>query len=134
VPVFLDTNVLVSAFDRSDAEKRAAAQRLLADESDFAISAQVLSEFYVVTTKKLNPSLSHAEAVSAIDLLRNLPVVAVDDGLVATAIKTAHSSRISLRDAQIVEAAVHAGCHVLLTEDLNAGQVISGVEVKNPFS
>lgn len=132
---FLDTNILVYAFDRSDEEKQSAAQQLLQDPyAEFVISSQVLSEFYVVTTRKLTPPLGHQDAVHAVRLLRNLPVVAVDGSLVAAAIDTASASSISLWDAQIIEAASRAGCSALLTEDLNDGQIIGGVEVRNPFS
>ena len=33
----------------------------------------------------------------------------------------------------LVTAAARAGCDVLLTEDLNHGQVIAGVRIINPF-
>jgi predicted nucleic acid-binding protein len=38
------------------------------------------------------------------------------------------------RDALIVRAAAEAGCTLLLSEDLNDGQVIDGVQVENPFA
>ena len=41
---------------------------------------------------------------------------------------------LSFWDAMIVRAAVRGGCDVLFTEDLQHGQVIDGVEVRNPFS
>ncbi|MDX2054479.1 MAG: hypothetical protein SFV15_18910 [Polyangiaceae bacterium] len=37
------------------------------------------------------------------------------------------------RNALIVRAGENAGCAVLLSEDLQAGSVISGLRVKNPF-
>jgi len=135
MPAFLDTNVLVYVFDQSNERKQAVAQGLLEDAgSDFVISSQVLSEFYVATTRNLRPALRHDEAVHAVRLLRALPIVAVDESLVAAAMETASNAEISLWDAQIVEAASRAGCAVVLTEDLNDGQIINGVEVKNPFS
>ena len=132
---FVDTNVLVYAFDRSAKHKRTVALKLLESaDLDFVISSQVLSEFYVATTRKLDPSLTHDEAVHAVGLLRTLPVVALDESLVAASMETASIVAISLWDAQIIEAAARAGCSELLTEDLNDGQIISGVVVKNPFS
>ena len=134
MPAFLDTNVLVYAFDRSEPIKMQVAQQLLADpDADFVTSAQVLIEFYVTTTRKLNPPLDHAAAVDALELLSRLPVVAVDDRLVVAAAEIADIASLSLWDAQIVEAAARSGCDELLTEDLNAGQVIAGVNVRNPF-
>ncbi|MDJ0663187.1 MAG: PIN domain-containing protein [Acidimicrobiia bacterium] len=131
---FLDTNVLVYAFDRSEPAKMEVAQRLLADpDADYVISAQVLSEFYVATTRKLNPPLDHLAALEAMEYLMRLPVVAVDDRLVAYAVTLAEEEPLSLWDAQIVAAAVRAGCEEILTEDLNDGQLIAGVLVRNPF-
>ena len=132
---FLDTNVLVYAFDRSEPAKMEVAQRVLANpDADFVISAQVLSEFYVTTTRRLDPPLDHAAALDAINHLRRLPVVAIDDRLVATAATIAAEETLSLWDAQIAAAAARAGCDEILTEDLNAGQMIAGVSVRNPFT
>ncbi|MDX2343068.1 MAG: PIN domain-containing protein [Acidimicrobiia bacterium] len=134
MPVFIDTNVLVYAVDGSEPEKQATAQRVLSDpELDFVISAQVLSEFYVATTRRLRPPLGSAEAAATIGELRRVPVVAIDDRLVAAAIDTSEEAGISLRDAQIIQAAARSGCDQVLTEDLNDGQTIAGVQIRNPF-
>lgn len=131
---FLDTNVIVYAFDRSDKAKRARAIEVLSSESDYVISAQVLSEFYIVATRKLDPPLRQSEASRVVELLRVLPVVGIDEGLVAAAIATSREADISLWDAQIIEAAAGAGCDVVLTEDLNTGQTIRGITIENPFT
>jgi predicted nucleic acid-binding protein len=132
--VFLDTNVLVYAFDRSEPTKREAAQRLLERSNvDFVTSAQVLSEFYVTTRRKLTPPLSHADAVRAIEHLSKVPIVAIDDRLVREAAEMSDRESLSLWDAQIVQAAARAGCDEVLTEDLNDGQTIAGVAIRNPF-
>jgi predicted nucleic acid-binding protein len=41
---------------------------------------------------------------------------------------------LSFWDALIVSAAAAAGCTVLHSEDLNAGQTIMGVRIENPVS
>jgi predicted nucleic acid-binding protein len=54
--VFVDTNVLVYADDRSAAEKRTRALTLLGElirESRAVLSTQVLQEYFVVATRKL---------------------------------------------------------------------------------
>ncbi len=133
---FLDTNVLVYAFDRADARKRAVALALLEDvERPFAVSAQVLQEFYWVATRKLEPALDAEPAHRAARRIARAAdaVVAVDAALVDDAITLARSRRLPLWDAAIVCAARRAACHVLLTEDLNAGEEILGVTVRNPF-
>ena len=39
----------------------------------------------------------------------------------------------SFGDAMIIAAAVQGAARVLLTEDLNNGQIIKGVEIRNPL-
>jgi predicted nucleic acid-binding protein len=60
-------------------------------------------------------------------------VVPFDRSLVLAAVSTADRHQLALWDALIVEAAVAGGCDRLLTEDLNHGQTIRGVQVENPF-
>lgn len=135
MPIFLDTNVFVYAFDRSEPTKREVAQMLLEDpHADYVTSAQVLSEFYVTTTRKLDPPLGHADAKQALEGISKLPVVAIDDRLVMAAAETVVTDSLSLWDAQVVQAAARAGCEEILTEDLNEGQTVAGVTVRNPFA
>ena len=42
--------------------------------------------------------------------------------------------RSSIYDGFFVAAAVHAGCSILYTEDLQQGQVIDQLTIRNPFS
>ena len=56
---FVDTNVLVYAFDDGEPAKRDRARELLAKPgAPLALSAQVIGEFYVVVTRKLATSRS----------------------------------------------------------------------------
>ena len=76
---FLDTNVLVYAVDDADRRKRDLARRIIgAEGARLVVSTQVLSEFYVVTTRKLAHPLPEDEAADAVDWLSNLPTVATD--------------------------------------------------------
>src|SRR5437763_17088301 len=61
---FVDTNVLIYAHDRSARLKNAKSVNLLArlsDEESGALSTQVLSEFYSISTRKLRFSSEEAE-------------------------------------------------------------------------
>ncbi len=97
------------------------------------MSAQVLSEFYWVVTRRLRSALAHRDAPAATRFLAQLPVVPIDVVLVLGAIDTARSYRLAYWDALIVEAAATGGCETLYTEDLGHGARIRGVEVMNPF-
>lgn len=132
---FLDTNVLVYAIDAGEPAKRDIARSVLASRAygEFVLSAQVLSEFYVTATRKLDSPLTETEAAEALDRFRNRPVIAIDINLVHHAVEISQSSRISYWDALIVAAAVRAGCRRLLSEDLNDSQEICSVRVENPF-
>ncbi len=132
---FLDTNVLVYAVDGADPGKQALARSLLesAADKELVLSTQVLSEFYVVVTRKLEVPLSDEIAAQAVDLLGTLSVVPADVGLVRAAVAISRRSQLSYWDALIVAAAEVAGCERLLSEDLAYGQTIGEVRVENPF-
>jgi predicted nucleic acid-binding protein len=66
--------------------------------------------------------------------LCTLPVVSTDPQLVQQAIETSLRFEIAIWDALIVEAARSAGCHRVLSEDLQAGQDFDGVVIENPFA
>ncbi len=133
--VFLDSNVLIYAFDAGNPVKRATAMRLLEDEAErIVLSAQVLGEFHVNVSRKLQQPLPAEEAAAATAQFSRLPIVPVDAELVRSAISISGEAQLSYWDGLIVAAASAAGCDCLLTEDLNAGQVIAGVEVVNPFA
>ena len=133
---FLDSNVLVYSVDESPVEtaKHAIAVELLSGPADdLVISTQVLQEFYVVTTRKLRNPLSEERAAKAVRGIAKLDVVGIDVPLVLAAVETSRAAKISLWDALIIEAASRAGCDRVLSEDLNADQVISGVRIEDPF-
>jgi predicted nucleic acid-binding protein len=134
---FLDTNVLVYAFDRSDEVRQKSASALvgeLLDQHAACVSTQVVKELYVVTTRKIAEPLTHAEARAIIDELSVLTVVDETLPLLGKALDLCGRFQLSLWDACIVAAAAWAGCDRLYTEDLQDGQVIDGVRIVNPFA
>jgi predicted nucleic acid-binding protein len=135
--VFFDTNVLVYLFDAGEPEKRRIARERFEREGlrgNAVVSTQVLQEFYVIVTRKLVPGLEPATAYRAVQDLCVLPVVHIDPDMVLSAIRRSQAAQLSFWDSLIVEAANRGECEVLLSEDLQAGQVIDGVRVENPFT
>ncbi len=131
--VFVDTNIFLYCFDLSAPAKRdIALARISALEESLVTSTQVLQEFYWNATKKLG--MTPAEARRAVEHLSKRKIVQVGAPLVLSAIDTSERYRITFWDALIVEAAALAKADVLLSEDLNPGQVIRGMKVDNPFS
>lgn len=133
---FLDTNILLYAASRqalaADAGKHERALDLIG-EGDFAVSAQVLQEFYA-NAIRLKPSpLPAAEAQRWVELLGAVECVAIDHRLVSEGIMLSRRFQTSYWDGAIIAAAHAAGASILLTEDLSDGQVFGDVTVINPF-
>ena len=136
MPVFVDTNVLVYARDESDPAKHATAgewMEYLWTSGEGRLSTQVLHEYYVTVTRKLSPGLDKEEARSEVLDLTTWEPVLPDDQMIGSAWSIEDASGISFWDALIVAAAAAAGCERLLTEDLQHGAVIHGVQIADPF-
>jgi predicted nucleic acid-binding protein len=95
------------------------------------VSFQVLGEFYVNAVRK-RPAAREEARAEVRDLLAWNPVVA-DAALLERGWKLQDRYGLSYWDALIVAAAKAASCRYLLTEDLQAGQKLDGIEVVNPF-
>jgi predicted nucleic acid-binding protein len=133
---FVDTNILVYAYDRSETRKQPVAKAQLEAlwrGRSGALSTQVLQEFYVVTTRKLPTPMPRTRARRLVMLYAEWPVVQVDVALLLAATDLEEQHSLSLWDALVVEAARRAGATRLLTEDLQAGRRIGGVTIDNPF-
>jgi len=136
-PVFVDTNVLVYAYDATDSDRRALAQQTLSElmsSNRLRLSTQVLQELYVTLTRKAADRLEPDQALPLLENLAAWPVQTTDFALIREAIHLSREAVLSFWDSLIVMAAVRSGAKILCTEDLNHGQVIMGVEVRNPFA
>ena len=128
---FIDTNVLAYAYDADSGEKGERAREILGEIDGAVVSTQVLLELFAVLTRKLE--LTRDAAEEAVESLMGLEVVPTDARLVREGLRISRDHDLSHWDAMIVAAAATSGCEVLLTEDLNDGQVIEGVRIANPF-
>ena len=105
---FIDTNVLVYAYDKHDPEKQKKAQELLADairRENAVLSVQVLSEFFNAMTRHIKPPMTADEAQSIIATFSILAVEDIDLAMVFRAIDTHKLYQISYWDSLIVAAA-----------------------------
>lgn len=133
---FVDTNVLIYAYDLEAGSKHTIAANILRDlwlSGNGALSTQVLQEFYVNVTKKITKPLSALEARVIISRYRvwHLEENTLDSIIRASEIQERH--QLSFWDSLIIAAASKASAGVLLSEDLNHGQIIDGVKIYNPF-
>jgi len=134
---FVDTNVLVYAFDKSSSPKKLVAQRLmnqLMAEDRLRVSTQVLQELFVTLTRKVTQRCSSEEALAVLDDLTAWPLMVVDYAAIRAAVGLADQAKLSFWDALVVVTAARSGATVLYTEDLNDGQEILGVRISNPFA
>lgn len=131
--LFLDTNVLLyAAGGRTQTpEKHAIAMEILTQE--FAVSAQVLAEFYVNATRKGPSPMPPEIARQWVENLAKKPCQSIDASVVQSGIDHARRYQMSYWDGAIIAAAQRLGCSTLYTEDLNHGQLYDTVTVINPF-
>lgn len=133
---FIDTNILVYARDASEPRKQAIAEsrlRELWESRTGVLSTQVLNEYFVTVTQKLNPGLQPEAAWDDIEALSSWEPVAVDFGLMREAFQIQSRYHLSWWDSLIIAAADAANCDLILSEDLSAGQSYRGIELVNPF-
>jgi predicted nucleic acid-binding protein len=131
---FLDTNVLVYSDDPRNPAKQAKALNLIKDHLRMrtgVVSLQVLQEYFVTATGKLR--LDPGLAKQRVEVFASFHVAepAVGDILAAIDLHRLHG--FSYWDALVLRMAGQSGCRVLLTEDMQHGQVIDGVRIVNPF-
>jgi len=136
--VFLDTNVLVYAYDPADRAKQGVAAALVAElagRQAAAISTQVLSEFFNSLVRKVKPALPMEQALESLRFhMGAWTVIGHTAELVLQAALSARSHKINFWDAQIWAAARMNGIPVVLSEDFASGSAIDGVRFVNPFA
>jgi len=132
---FLDTNVLVYAYDPSEPRKRQIAQNLVrrAVAGEIAASSQVLGEFAATLLHKLKPAAKPEDVMALIDALGPIKLVPIDGDVVLRAVQVRAQYGVHFYDGMIVAAAERGGCQKIWSEDLNAGQEYFGIAIENPF-
>jgi predicted nucleic acid-binding protein len=135
--VFVDTNVIVYAYDRSEPYKQKRALEIvspLAMTGTGVISTQVLAEFFVAVTRKLSAPLKVQEAYERLkNYLQSWTVVDITAMIVQEAARGVRDHHFHFWDAQIWAAAKLHQIPLILSEDFNVGGVIEGVQFVNPF-
>lgn len=131
---FLDTSILLYAYDLDAPDKRAVALALVeqgwSSPGNTAISIQVLQEIHVNLARKGVPQ---AEATQIVRDYFAWPVVENTKDLLMAGLDEQARWQLSLWDALILAAARAAGAAELISEDFNHGQNYGGVRAVNPF-
>jgi predicted nucleic acid-binding protein len=131
---FLDTNILLYAYDLDAPAKRAVARAILEEAwiqpKHTALSVQVLQEFHVNFVRSGH---SVSEATLIVGDFTHFMIVENSLALFQRGLWFQSRWQISLWDAMILAAAESSGARELLSEDLNHGQDYGGVCAVNPF-
>jgi predicted nucleic acid-binding protein len=132
---FLDTNILVYAYDRSEPRKQQIAQGLVrrAVAGEITASSQVLGEFAATLLHKLSPPANPEDLMALLDTLGPIRLVPIDGDVVRRAVQARAQYGVHFYDGMILAAAERGGCQKIWSEDLNAGQKYFGCVVENPF-
>ena len=132
---FLDTNVLLYAFDDNQPTKQAIARKLierLGREHKAVLSTQVLIELFQNLVRKFKVAAPTASLMTA--AFCEWPVIDSDNALVLKAMARASENGLAIWDAMVVEAALRAGVGTLYSEDMQHGQRFGSLVLLNPFA
>ena len=134
-PDFIDTNVLVYAYDASHAEKQRLAQNLVrkALGGEIVTSVQVLAEFAATLLHKVSPAVNAEHVIAILDALSPIKTIAPSEEMVRRAVEARAKYGLHFYDGMVVAAAERGGCRRIWSEDLNPGQKYFGITVDNPF-
>jgi predicted nucleic acid-binding protein len=135
--VFVDTNILVYAYDSSAGDKHKMAVELMSRlwaSGDGIISSQVLQEYFVCVTRKIVKPLDVRTAKEIVKDLLKWKTVIVTGEILLEAIDILSVHKSSFWDSMIIASAIEGGARTILSEDLSNNQLIKGITIRNPFS
>lgn len=137
--IFIDTNVLVYAFDESEPKKREIAKKIfkevLTGEKKGVVSNQVLGELFCVLTKKVEKPIDSKIAKTIVQGITDSihwEKVNYTEKTVCNAIETAINEKISFWDSLIIETMAENKIQNILTEN-KKDFTSKKVYAKNPF-
>jgi predicted nucleic acid-binding protein len=134
---FIDTNILVYAFDfKSPAKAKRASQiiRLAANTGEGIISYQVVQEFFNVAFRRFSEPMTAAEGEQYLTtVLRPLLAINASPALYFKALQILEKHRTSWYDSLIVAAALEGKCEKIYSEDFQHGRKIESLSIENPF-
>jgi len=133
---FVDTSVLIYAHDVDAGAKHQVAKNVLRElwsQRRGVLSMQVLQEFYVNVTRKIASPLPKDVARLVVNSY-SVWCIETTPAEITTAFRIEDECRIGFWDALIVASATKCGAIRILSEDLNAKQVVAGVCIENPFA
>lgn len=134
---FLDTNLFVYQLMAEDEAKAKTAGKLIRkgiQTGRSCVSFQVVQECLNVIARHAEIALTAEQAKRYLDTsLKPLWRIYPSASLYQRALDIQAFHRFSFYDSLIIAAAQEAGCKVLYSEDLQHGQQIDSLTIRNPF-
>ena len=127
---FYNPNVLLYLLSK-DATKADRSEALLACGG--VVNVQVLNEFTSVASRKLAMTIAEIREILSTIRAACRAVMPLDIETHDLGLDIAERHRFSIYDALIVAAVVRAGYAILYTKDLQHGQVIKKLQIRNPI-
>lgn len=132
--IFIDTSIFAYALVSSDPEKQLLARQHLGRlerSSEGVVSTQVIQELYHVLTRK--HGVDPTNALGLLSGTQGFQPFEVTRYCIYRAVKLSEIHKLSFGHALVISSAISAGCETVLTEDLNHGPMIEGIQIRNPF-
>jgi predicted nucleic acid-binding protein len=133
---FLDTNILIYAVDPRETDKRPIAADLIRRvqaSGALVLSPQSLNECYRALTEKLR-TVSRSEARDYCRVFNRHCTAPLTFGTTLEAWRIQDEHGFAWWDSMLLASASLAGCAVFYSEDMQAGRIVSGLEIQNPFT
>ena len=131
---FIDTNIWLYAFIPSQDSNKSAKAKAVIQQSDIAISSQVINEVCVNLIKKAQfdePRLR--QLINSFYNRYNVGLIDTDILLKSSELR--EKLQLSFWDSLIVSSALLGGAEILYTEDMSDGMVIEGsLTIINPVA
>lgn len=134
--VFVDTNILMYAHDKSAGMKHFKAKELIEQlwqTGEGVLSTQVLQELCINLRRKVKHSIPMNELRALVEDYLRWEVVVNTPASVLQALDFESRYKVSFWDALVLQAADFSGATVLYSEDLASNQHYGSIQVVNPF-
>jgi len=129
---FIDSNILIYAYTTDEPDKQKIALKFL-DDCQPVISTQVIREFSNVLLKKGNVRSEWIKQEIG-EIIEIAILLNEDLSLILDSFTIHERYKYSFYDSLIITTALNSQCQVLLSEDMQDGQIIEGrLRIVNPF-
>jgi predicted nucleic acid-binding protein len=130
--IFIDTNILIYFYTKTEKTKLAVLEKILGDV-DLVVSTQVLNELSNVLLKKFN--LSPDEITRLLQEVSHWCFVhCVELPTIINALSIVKRYKVSYFDALMIAAALECDCKIMYSEDMHHNCLIeNSLRIINPF-